>query len=151
MAGAFSGARVALMVLALVVLTAVIPPAGAYALAQWRIARGQEAAQAAALVLGQQKERLGQIAGELGVVCGPGRIPAASPAGRDWLSNPVAARTQCGADWPTDPWGRCYLLNVRGLLERGSGLLISAGPNSTIDTPLTATVAAGDDIAATVR
>lgn len=151
MAGRFSGSRVALTVAALIVLTAVIPPAAAYALAQWRIARGYETAAVAAVGLGRQKDLLGRIAGELDVVCGPGRLPDASTAGRDWLRNPVAARTQFGADWPTDPWGRCYLLNVRGLLESGSGLLISAGPNSAIDTPLTATAAAGDDIAVTVR
>jgi hypothetical protein len=151
MAGRFSGPRVALTVLALVVLTAVLPPAGAYALAQWRIARAQSRADSAVAALGRQKALLQDVVGELDVVCGPGRFPGASAAARDWLLNPVAARTQFGSDWPTDPWGRCYLLNVRGVLDGGSGLLISAGPNSTIDTPLTATTAAGDDIAATVR
>ncbi len=151
MAERFSGPRVALAVFVLVVLTAVIPPAAAYALAEWRVSRGQAAADEAAAALGQRKELLRRVAGELDVVCGPGRVPDASETGRDWVRNPIAAPSQFGEEWPTDPWGRCYLLNVRTLLEAGTGLLISAGPNAQIDTPLTATAPAGDDIAATVR
>jgi hypothetical protein len=151
MANPFAGRRVAAMVALLVVLTAVIPPAAAYGLARWRVSRAGELAAAAAGPLAARKQELKDAAGTQAVVCGPGRLPDAAGPGREWLQSPVAAGDAFGADWPQDPWGRCFLLNVRGVLESGGGLLISAGPNGTIDTPLHAASPAGDDIAALVR
>ena len=151
MSNPFDGRRVAAMVALLVGLTAVIPPAAAYGLARWRISRAGELAATAAGPLGARKQELKDAAGTQAVVCGPGRLPEASGAGVEWLQSPVAAGAAFDTDWPQDPWGRCYLLNVRALLESGGGLLISAGPNGTIDTPLHAASPAGDDIAALVR
>ena len=151
MAKHFEGRRVAAMVALLVVLTAVIPPAAAYGLARWRITRAGELAAAAAGPLAARKQDLKDAAGTQAVVCGPGRLPDGAGQGLEWLHSPVAAGHAFDTDWPQDPWGRCYLLNVRAVLESGGGLLISAGPNGTIDTPLHAASAAGDDIAALVR
>lgn len=151
MANPFDGRRVAAMVALLVVLTTVIPPAAAYGLARWRISRAGELAAAAAGPLAARKQDLKGAAGTQPVVCGPGRLPDATGPGSEWLQSPVAAGHTFDTDWPQDPWGRCYLLNVRAVLESGGGLLISAGPNGTIDTPLAATEPSGDDIAALVR
>ena|SRR5687768_8628601 len=151
MAGQFEGRRVTGLVLTLVVMTAVIPPAAAYALAEWRISRAERAASEAAGPLGARKADLREAAGTHHVVCGPGRLPRGEGAGAEWVDNPVSAGVTLGAIWPQDPWGRCYLLNVRGVMEAGGGLLISAGPNGTIDTPLDAASPAGDDIAVIVR
>jgi hypothetical protein len=147
----FSGRRVARLVVTMVVLTAVIPPAAAYTLARWRIASAAERAQTAAPLLAERSEELRAIAEQQGVVCGPGRLPRAESAALGWIESPVSAGASLAESWPQDPWGRCYLLDVRGLLAGRGGLLISAGPNGTIDTPLSARAPAGDDIAAFVR
>lgn len=146
----FEGRRVAAIVGLMVVLTAVLPPAAAYTLAQWRITRAERLAADAAGPLGMRKLELHQIAGAQPVVCGPGRLPRGAGPGVEWLQAPAVAGPSFDASWPQDPWGHCYLLHVGGILE-GGGLLISAGPNGTIETPLGATAPAGDDIAAMVR
>lgn len=151
MANQFAGRRVAAIVVVIVALTAVIPPAGAYALARWRVTRAWQLAEEGAASLGARKLELQSAAGMQSVVCGPGRVPRGEGPSFRWVENPVAAGSTFAGIWPQDPWGRCYLLNVRALTDTGSGLLISAGPNGEIDTPLGATAPAGDDIAATVR
>jgi hypothetical protein len=150
-AKASDGRRVAGLVVLLVLLTAVLPPSAAYSLARWRIARATDRAAAAAAPLGARRDALRELAGEHAVVCGPGRFPRAEGVGAPWMESPVAAGPSFDDVWPQDPWGRCYLLNVRGLIEGRGGLLISAGPNGTIDTPVTALVPSGDDIATLVR
>lgn len=152
MANPFDGRRVAAMVVLLVVLTAVLPPAAAYTLAQWRIARATETASVAAGELAARMDELRQAAGARAVLAGSGcRLPQASSAGLAWLQAPVAAGRAFEASWPQDPWGRCYLLHVPEAGRGAGGLLISAGPNGSIDTPLDAPAPAGDDIAALVR
>lgn len=151
MAASFDGRRVAVRVVVLALLTAVIPPAAAYSLARWRVAQAAERAGAAAPVLAERRDELRDLAGRHAVVCGPGRLPRADGEAFGWVESPVAAGASFADVWPQDPWGRCYLLNVRRLLDGGGGLLISAGPNGTIDTPLSASVPSGDDIAALVR
>jgi hypothetical protein len=145
------GANVARMVTLLVALTAVVPPSAAYALARWRVARAQSLADAAVTHLAARRADLVAPDGGLHVTCGPGRRPRASDTGSSWLRETVRASDALSAIWPQDPWGRCYLLNVRGVHEGSGGLLISAGPNGTIDTPLSALAPSGDDIAALVR
>ncbi len=151
MARTFSNSNVALGVGIILMLTAVVPPAGAYALATWRISRTTDLAGAAAAVLATDKQALHDAARGADIVAGPGRLPRAADRARGWISNPVTARATFAGRWPADAWGRCYLLNVRQLSETGSGLLLSAGPNGEIDTPLDAAAPHGDDIAATVR
>ena len=147
----FAGRRVARLVLLLVVLTAVIPPAAAYSLARWRIATARSLAETAAPVLAERSDELRDVAGRQRVVCGPGRLPRAEGAAFPWIESPVSAGASFAEIWPQDPWGRCYLLDVRSLLEGRGGLLISAGANGSIDTPLSASAPYGDDIAAVAR
>lgn len=151
MANPFDGRRVAAMVAVLVALTAVLPPAAAYTLAQWRITRATQTASAAAVRLAARMDDLREAAGTRAVIAGSGcRLPQASGPGLAWLRAPIAAGRAFESSWPQDPWGRCYLLHVPEAGGHG-GLLISAGPNGAIDTPLDASVPAGDDIAALVR
>lgn len=147
----FEGRRVAFMVALLVMLTAVIPPVAAYALAYWRVRSAAERAESAASMLGSRRDDLRRIANGQDTICGPGRMPGGAGTGLGWVSNPVAAGPTLDRIWPQDPWGRCYLLDVASLLRSGSGLLISAGPNAVIETPLSASAATGDDIAVLVR
>lgn len=47
-----------------------------------------------------------------------------------------------------DPWGHAYVVNVNGFFSSSERvILLSAGPNGQINTPPSATVASGDDIA----
>lgn len=151
MAREFEGRRVAAFVLAAVVLTAVIPPAAAYTLARWRITRALTLAEAAAGPLAAEKEGLRAVAAGHAVVCGPGRMPDARGSGLAWVSAPATAGRSFDAMWPPDPWGRCYLLNVARVLAGDGGLLISGGPDGTIETAVDATTPAGDDIGVVVR
>jgi hypothetical protein len=74
----------------LVALTAVIPPAGAYALARWRITRANADAQAAVATFRNLKGELQEIAGDGAVVAGPGRMPRGEGPGDAWVENPVS-------------------------------------------------------------
>ncbi len=48
---------------------------------------------------------------------------------------------------PVDPWGNAYIVNVQGFFYKGEVTAIySAGPNSRIDTPITSSAPALDDI-----
>lgn len=151
MANEFDGRRVAVMVTLLLALTAILPPTAAYTLARARISRAQQLASDAARPLGSRKRELLAAAGTQAVVAGPGRLPQASGEAVAWLQAPVAAGRAFESDWPRDPWGRAYLLDARAVLAGEGGLLISAGPNGSIDTPLGANAPAGDDIAAIVK
>ena len=151
MARPFSNRNVAAGVGIIVLMTAVVPPAGAHALATWRISRTTDLVNAAAAALATDKPALHDAARGADVVAGAGRLPRAAQHARGWIRSPVNARAAFAGQWPTDAWGRCYLLNMRQLSETGSALLLSAGPNGEIDTPIDATAPHGDDIAATVR
>lgn len=147
----FSGERVWPAVVVLVALTAVAPPAAATALASWRVARAQQTAVETAERLAVSKGALHELAGQVEVLCGQGRLPGAAMEARRWLEKPVGATGELARAWPSDPWGSCYLLNVRAMLDGRGGLLISAGPNGELETPLEAAAPSGDDIASTVR
>jgi hypothetical protein len=130
-----SGSRVMVTVVTVVLATAVVPPAGAWWLNNRRVQRTQERATvvAAQLVPGVQ----------IGVVCGPGRLPDATVAGAGpvhaaWLSASRRSDEVLGADTPTDAWGRCFLVNDHWV--------VSAGPNGALDTPLDAATLVGDDV-----
>ena len=151
MARQFEGRRVAALVIGAIVLTAVIPPAAAYALAQWRITRALTLAHDAAAPLAAQQDDLRRVAGRQPIMCGPGRMPNGQGSGAAWVGAPVAAGGTFDAIWPRDPWGRCYLLNVSRVLSGEGGLLISGGPNGTIETPIDASSPSGDDIGVLVR
>lgn len=151
MATAFSGRRVAVAVAILLALTVVIPPAAALGLARWRIARTRAAADSTATWIASRRASLRELASAAPVVRGPGRIPDNSEEGRSWVAGPLAITPELASGWSMDAWGRCLLLNVRAIDDARGALLISAGPNGRIDTPIDATNPRGDDIAATVR
>lgn len=51
-----------------------------------------------------------------------------------------------------DPWGHAYLINVNGFFSSSERVVaISAGPNGQINTPVSATVASGDDIVVVIE
>ena len=151
MATAFEGHRITRTVLAIVVLTAVLPTAAAKALATWRITRAGELARIGADRLASHRGDLSSSDSRLHVMCGPGRRPRAASDAEGWLHETVRAPESLQRDWPQDPWGRCYLLNTPAWFREGAGLLISAGPNGTIETPIHAAAPGGDDIGAVVR
>ncbi len=153
-----SGTTVALVAALAMVATLVIPPAGAVWLNERRVA-----ATTAALV--QIADSLRQL-GPAGVdrpgqvQRGPGRWPdlnAATARARgldwdvshhaDWLAHAQPVLPSVGGAWPPDAWGNCVF--VRSL---GDGyLIVSAGSNGLIDTPLTAGSAVGDDVGVRVK
>lgn len=46
-----------------------------------------------------------------------------------------------------DPWGNAYIINVQGFYNRSEKMMIiSAGPNSRIDTPVTSSMPELDDV-----
>lgn len=158
--GVVSGKLVLLALFGIACATAVIPPAAAWGLNQRRIAetraRGTDAAPAVAARLAMLRD-----AGQLqaitnAVVCGPGRRPdaptdRASQTHDAWLADVRMADVRSvpdvlGGVLPADAWGRCFLVNVEAARDGHPVWLISAGPNGVIDTAMTATALAGDDI-----
>ena len=60
--------------------------------------------------------------------------------GSDW-QGPYLETVSC------DPWGNAYLVNTQGYFNPAERILVlSAGENGVIDTPLAATAACGDDV-----
>ena len=150
MAREFGGARVLQTVVAAIVLTAVIPPAAATGLARWRVARAHRAVADLARVLAAEDDRI-RSAGASETICGPGRLPFAAGPGVDWLQRSIYQAPGYAAGWEKDPWGRCYLF-AQGRYTAGKpALVLSAGTNGEVETPLDASAPSGDDIAARVR
>ena len=147
----FAGSRVLPSVLLLLALTVVIPPAAATALANWRIARASAVIGATAASLAGRDHEFRDLARRLDVLCGPGRLPDATGEAHEWLAKPLGTTGTLATAWPRDPWGSCLLLDLRGVAAEGSGLLISAGPNGSLETRLGAAAPQGDDIATVVR
>ncbi len=113
------------------------------------------------------------------VLLGPGSDP--EPAGSAWLTgsrgdadailtrNTPSYTTSGRFKWRgpyiaellSDPWGNAYLINTKSLKfgVKEAGLVLSAGPNATIDTTFQQTIGSGssavvigvDDIAARIR
>lgn len=140
------GRDVALVVAAAILATAIAPPLAAWRLNQSRVDSAAQTAGTIAVHLRNQRESLSP-AGQAGeIVCGPGRLPQAGDNGRAWLAAPTSNADLFGPQRPTDPWGRCYLVNLSGLATGEPVLLLSAGPNALIDTPIGASQPAGDDV-----
>lgn len=146
----FSGRKAVVVLVAALALTAGLPPAAATALARWRVSRAQQTLQLLAREIAAQEQRVHETSGAE-VLCGPGRLPYAAGPGVPWLRRSIVQSPEYAAGWPPDPWGRCYLFDVHRYLESGSGLVLSAGTNGEVETPLGALAAAGDDLAAIVR
>lgn len=158
-----SGAQLVAALAAILVATAVLPPAAAWTLNQSRIAQTQERARAATEHLRSSPDEMAGLTSSAGIVCGPGRLPDREPATfgaragssqvihRAWLSGARMAPELFGSGMPTDAWGRCFLLNADALSSRGPVWLLSAGPNGVIDTPPNALALGGDDIGNRLR
>jgi len=159
-----SRVQLAAALAAIVVATAVLPPAAAWSLNQTRIAQTRARAHAAAERLRARANEFSGAGGRIGIACGPGRLPDAMPSTataraaaaslsthQDWRRGAQAAPELFGPGMPTDAWGRCFLFNVDAWASDGPVWLLSAGPNGLIDTPTDAPSLAGDDIGDRVR
>lgn len=141
---------------AVVLLTAVLPPLFASAVNRRRIHHAAEDASRLAELFDPVLTEA-HVASGVEVLCGTGRVPAASTdEAQRWLTGVRASPVLVlGQDAPTDPWGRCYLVNAANIARAdGAVWVLSAGPNGMIDTPFVTSVEqplAGDDIGALVR
>lgn len=158
-----SGVQLAAALAAIMMATAVLPPAAAWLLNETRIAQTRTRVDRAGEELRANLSRV-IASGVTGVACGPGRPPdlvpsvvnaraaAAALATHDaWLRGARSAPEWFGPLTPADAWGRCLLLNLgRGGAE-GPVWLLSAGPNGVVETPLDASTPAGDDIGDRIR
>lgn len=149
--GPLSGAQLITALIAIVIATAVIPPAAAWWLNAGRVSQTSRRVTVAIGRLGADVDKTAT-----GVVCGPGRLPGARvtgshPAHSAWLRELRPAPELFGAGMPTDAWGRCFLMNIGAWASGGPVWLLSAGPNGLIDTPPNALVPGGDDIGGRLR
>jgi hypothetical protein len=146
-----SGAQLVSALIAIVIATAVIPPAAAWWLNAGRISQTSRRVTAAIGRLATEAEKTGT-----GMICGPGRLPGARPTGSHpahtaWLRELRSAPELFGAEMPTDAWGRCFLMNIGAWASGDPVWLLSAGPNGLMDTPPTGLVLGGDDIGGRLR
>ena len=139
-----TGKQVLASVIAIFFATAVLPPAAAYAVNQWRVTRAGRDAAAIAEQLRQLRTNVRASTG--GVLVGPGNLPKAESAeAATWLAGAHESLSErVGQDRvPQDPWGNSYLASP--------ALVLSAGANGIIDTAFGAGSPAGDDVAASRR
>jgi hypothetical protein len=158
-----SGAQLVAALAAILIATAVLPPAAAWTLNWSRIAQTRERAHAAIERIRTGGDGVTGLRESDGVLCGPGRLPGRDPgivsaraershaAHRAWLLGARIAPERFGAGMPTDAWGRCFLLNADAWATGGPVWLLSAGPNGWIDTPPNAIALGGDDIGDRLR
>jgi len=159
-----SGPQLAAVLAAILLATAVLPPAAAWWLNQSRVAQTQARALDAGERLRSRAADIAAAATAVAVACGPGRLPdivptsstaraaaASLPAHHDWLVGATRVPGLFGDGMPTDAWGRCFLLNVGDWTSTGPIWLLSTGPNGLADTPATALSVRGDDIGDRVR
>jgi hypothetical protein len=129
----------------IVIATVVLPPAAAWTVNRHRVASAQDEANRLARLLRDQNVLAVAAGDRAKALCGPGRAPATSPAGGDWLVFPCSnlASRLGGAALKADPWGNSYIVK----LAAPAPLVISAGPNGMLETSgIAIGLAAGDDI-----
>jgi len=143
---------------AIVVSTAVLPPAAAWAVNRRRVSRASTDVAALSLRLQGRDADLRRLAVASAVLFGPGAMPVAdSAAAQPWVSSPRARLSLVVGDdgLAADPWGNCYVVNVAALAApaRATLWLLSAGPNGIIETPFSSAsgVPGGDDVGMVVR
>ena len=160
----FSGATLLGALLAILVLTFVVPLGLATLVNGSRIDRAQEQvrvlAQDVRVAASAPGSEIQQAADVLG---GPGRTPEA-PGARAWIEAQLGTLERYVSEGLSpDPWGNRYLVNI-GLLKEtapaGSGdasavWVLSAGPNGNVETayrlPARSAKVGGDDVGARVR
>jgi len=149
-----SGQRVVRHIVLALVATAVAPPLLAWGLNAQRESQTRRVLQGSLLSHGGSLSALAS-SGPVHVSCGSGRIPdidrqTASDRGlvqawtihEAWL-NGLRQSVSTQAAFTDDAWGRCILLRSGGGIET---VMLSAGANGLIETPLNESVPAGDDI-----
>jgi type II secretory pathway pseudopilin PulG len=155
-----SGKRVILALVVILFATAVLPPAVAWAVNRRRVSRASADVAALAAELERVHGAWQDLAKDVDVLCGPGRVPVADATEtRAWVTTPRRSLADVidAAHAPrSDPWGNCYLVNLAAVIARGPATLwvISAGPNGIMETPFLSSQAAapaGDDIGVRIR
>ena len=158
-----SGVQLIAALAAILFATVVLPPAAAWTLNQTRVAQTRERARTATERLRAGGNETRGLARSVGILCGPGRLPARNLAAisaraqlsyaahRAWLGGARMAPELFGSGMPTDAWGRCFLLNADAWTTGGPVWLLSAGPNGWIDTSPNALALGGDDIGDRLR
>jgi hypothetical protein len=139
------GKQVIAAVIAVLLATAVLPPAAAWAVNRRRVSRAEAEVSVLARRFGSYSAKVPHTREIASVLCGPGRVPVAETASTGmWIRAPRANLLMAlpGETLPEDPWGNCYLVNVT------SGLVLSAGPDGTINTDFAASTTSGDDVGA---
>ena len=139
-----TGRQVLAALIAILLATAVLPPAAAYAVNQRRVSRAGRDVASIAAALRQVALAVPGAPGR--VLVGPGGLPKAESAEtRPWVAGAHEnLSTRFGdAGVPQDPWGNCYLASA--------ALVLSAGANGTIETAFGAGSPGGDDVAASRR
>jgi hypothetical protein len=144
-----TGRRVLAAIAALLMLTAVLPPAVAWSVNHRRVTRAAADLASIAAALAAWPTADGEPQQRIDVLYGAGGMPPVGSAeAAGWSRAPragLSAIRGAPAIGP-DPWGNCYLVDVGALVRTGRGLALSAGPDSLIDTPYGALDTGGDDI-----
>lgn len=153
-----SGRSVAGHLMLALVATVVVPPLLAWGLHAQRARQTRRALQASVVAVRDARPTR-RSHEHATVVCGQGRVPdidrrtaidrgldGSWPTHAAWLE--VLSRSAYGTRvLATDAWGYCSLFRTGG---RGADVLLSAGANGLIETPLERSIAGGDDILVTV-
>jgi type II secretory pathway pseudopilin PulG len=145
-----SGRQVLAALLAIVVATAVVPPALAWIVNRRRVAEaraGEAAIRAQLLSYGSEIRNLPP---GTSVFCGDGAMPTAASAARPWLQGPRGrSDAMPHVMLPPDPWGNCYVVRLPAEgTPGGAGFwVLSAGTNGIVETDFARPdETAGDDI-----
>jgi len=152
-----TGRRV-ITTLGLVLLaTAVLPPAAAWGVNRSRVRLAAADVSAVGEMLRRAEAQLRDLAHDVEVLSGPGRMPfVQSPGAQRWTITPRAdLAVVVGRSPAADPWGNCYVVNLAAIAagEPAVVWVLSAGPNGIVDTPFVSAseVPAGDDVGMRVR
>jgi hypothetical protein len=154
-----TGTRVLATVAIAVFATAVIPPFSAWVVNHRRVSRAEADINAIVDRVRNAEPALRHLEGAVDVLCGPGRLPEATADARGWITAPrgsLAAVLTEHESLPIDPWGNCYLMNLRAMtaVEPSAVWVLSAGPNGIIETPFIAkdpAGPAGNDVGMRIR
>ena len=154
-----TGRRLLVALTAILLATAVLPPAAAWSVTVRRVHRAEAmtATLAEQLRAPDAQAKLERLAQSAAVLCGDGRVPSVVPYGYvgGWLTEsrgPLSSAV--GTPVAPDPWGNCYIVNVRNPTPGAGVWVISAGPNGIVDSmwsPAGAVMLGGDDIGARLK
>ena len=147
-----SGRKLAAALAAIALLTFGLPPLAARQVNGRRIDLARQDVQRIAASLADARqlalaETIASAGGGPLVLTGPGAAPAFAP-GLGWPAGRMFPWSALPDNESRDPWGNHYLIAVGGG-PGGPVVVLSAGPNGTVDTPFASAASPrGDDIAA---